>query len=47
MFQGIPHKVKFLRYDFIVYSKSLDIPKYYVSSFMEIQPLLIKLQYFE
>jgi len=27
MFQGIPHQAKFLRYDFIAYSKSLDIPE--------------------
>jgi len=27
--------------------KSLDIPKYSVPSFIEIQPLLIKLHYFE
>jgi len=33
--------------NFIAYLKSLDIPKYSVSSFIKIQPLLIKLHYFE
>jgi len=32
---------------FIAYLISIDIPKYSVTSFIKIQPLLIKLCYFE
>ena len=46
-FKAFHAKLNFLRYDFVAYLKSLDIPEYYVLSFIEIQPLLIKLHYFE
>jgi len=35
-FKAFQTKLNFLRYDLIRYSKSLDIPKYFVSSFVEI-----------
>jgi len=47
LFQDTPQQAKSLKYDFIAYSESTEVLKYFASCFTEIQQLLTKPHYFE